>query len=100
LAKNAIVYTTRREEEFSPVKNAQGDDSPATSKRDQVRRAAEWLEIAGVEVERVNSEPGSVLEISPLFATSVEQLKERKLPFTEIKAGKKLYFDESGPQEV
>jgi UDP-N-acetylglucosamine/UDP-N-acetylgalactosamine diphosphorylase len=100
LAKNAIVYTTRREEEFSPVKNAQGDDSPATSKRDQVRRAAEWLEIAGVEVHRVNSEPGSVLEISPLFATSAEQLKTRKLLFTEIKAGKKIYFGEAGPEEV
>jgi UDP-N-acetylglucosamine/UDP-N-acetylgalactosamine diphosphorylase len=100
LAKNAIVYTTRREEEFSPVKNAHGDDSPATSKRDQIRRAAEWLEIAGVNVHRVNSEPGSVLEISPLFATSAEQLKERKLPFTQIEAGKKVYFDESGPREV
>src|SRR5688572_22310262 len=51
LAENAIVYTTRRDEEFSPVKNAQGDDSPATSKRDQIRRAAEWLELAGVDVE-------------------------------------------------
>src|SRR5205085_10623863 len=39
LAKNAIVYTTDRGEEFSPVKNAEGVDSPATSKRDQVRRA-------------------------------------------------------------
>jgi UDP-N-acetylglucosamine/UDP-N-acetylgalactosamine diphosphorylase len=100
LAKNAIVYTTRREEEFSPVKNAQGDDSPATSKRDQIRRAAEWLEIAGVEVHRAHCEPASVLEISPLFATSAEQLKTRKLAFKEIPAGKKIYFGESGPQEV
>jgi UDP-N-acetylglucosamine/UDP-N-acetylgalactosamine diphosphorylase len=100
LAKNAIVYTTRREEEFSPVKNAQGDDSPATSKRDQVRRAADWLEIAGVEVHREYSEPASVLEISPLFATSAEQLKERKLPFKEIAVGKKIYFGEEGPREM
>ena len=63
-------------------------------------RAAEWLEIAGVNVERVNSEPASVLEVSPLFATSAEQLKSRKLPFTRIGAGKKIYFDESGPREV
>jgi UDP-N-acetylglucosamine/UDP-N-acetylgalactosamine diphosphorylase len=100
LAKNAIVYTTKREEEFSPVKNAQGDDSPATSKRDQVRRAAEWLEIAGVNVHRVNSEPGSTLEISPLFATSRDQLKSRTLPFNDIQPGNKVYFDETGPKNL
>ena len=42
LAKNAIVYETERAEEFSPVKNAEGNDSPATSRRDQIRRAARW----------------------------------------------------------
>jgi UDP-N-acetylglucosamine/UDP-N-acetylgalactosamine diphosphorylase len=97
LAKNAIVYTTRRDEEFSPVKNAAGDDSPATCKRDQIRRAAEWLEYAGVGVDRANSEPASVIEISPLFATSREQLKERRLSMPQIPGGKTVYFDESGP---
>jgi UDP-N-acetylglucosamine/UDP-N-acetylgalactosamine diphosphorylase len=95
LAKNAIVYTTRREEEFSPVKNAQGDDSPATCKRDQIRRAAQWLERAGVEVIREHSEPASVLEISPLFATSAQQLRERKLAFSQIKPGEQVYLDAS-----
>jgi UDP-N-acetylglucosamine/UDP-N-acetylgalactosamine diphosphorylase len=98
LAENAIVYQTKRDEEFSPVKNAQGDDSPATSRRDQIRRAAEWLELAGVNVHRAHGEPASTLEISPLFATSAQQLKARKLPFTEIKAGQRIYFDESGPK--
>jgi UDP-N-acetylglucosamine/UDP-N-acetylgalactosamine diphosphorylase len=50
LAKNAIVYETERAEEFSPVKNAEGVDSPATSRRDQIRRAARWLRSARVEV--------------------------------------------------
>ena len=50
LAKNAIVYETDRAEEFSPVKNAEGVDSPATCRRDQIRRAARWLREAGVEV--------------------------------------------------
>jgi UDP-N-acetylglucosamine/UDP-N-acetylgalactosamine diphosphorylase len=98
LAKNAIVYTTRREEEFSPVKNAQGDDSPATCRRDQIRRAADWLEIAGVKVHRASAaEPAAVLEISPLFATSAQQLKPRNIPFKEIKPNETIYFDESGP---
>src|SRR5205809_7777385 len=47
LAKNAIVYETDRAEEFSPVKNAEGSDSSATCRRDQIRRAARWLTRAG-----------------------------------------------------
>ena len=39
LARDAIVFETERAEEFSPVKNAEGVDSPATCHRDQIRRA-------------------------------------------------------------
>src|SRR5205085_10111846 len=69
-AENAIVYTTDRAEEFSPVKNAEGVDSPATSRRDQIRRAARWLRDARVEVPMKDGEPDAVIEISPLLATS------------------------------
>jgi len=100
LAKNAIVYTTDRAEEFSPVKNATGDDSPATCKRDQIRRAARWLEAAGVSVARENGEVSAVLEISPLFATSAAQLKTRKLNFKKIASGEKIKFDESGAHKA
>jgi UDP-N-acetylglucosamine/UDP-N-acetylgalactosamine diphosphorylase len=96
LARNPIVYTTRRAEEFSPVKNAQGDDSPAASRRDQVHRAADWLELAGVNVARAHGEPPPI-EISPLFATSAKQLKSRNIGLKEIRADQKVYFDESGP---
>jgi len=92
LAKNAIVYETERAEEFSPVKNAEGVDSPATSRRDQIRRAARWLEQAGVKVARKDGEPDAKLEISPLFATSGEQLQTRQLPTREIKPGDVVYL--------
>jgi UDP-N-acetylglucosamine/UDP-N-acetylgalactosamine diphosphorylase len=91
LAKNAIVYTTDRAEEFSPVKNAEGVDSPATSRRDQIRRAARWLQAAGVEVPVKQGEPDAVLEISPLFATSAVQLATRQIPET-IRGGEKVYL--------
>ena len=67
LAKNAIVYETDRAEEFCPVKNAEGVDSPATCRRDQIRRAARWLSGAGVEVPTKDGEPDATLEISPLL---------------------------------
>jgi UDP-N-acetylglucosamine/UDP-N-acetylgalactosamine diphosphorylase len=92
LAKNPIVYTTDRAEEFSPVKNAEGVDSPATSKRDQIRRAARWLESAGVEIAKKNGEPDAEIEISPLFATSAQQLRMRKLPVQRVGSGEKTYI--------
>jgi len=93
LGKEPIVYTTAREEEFSPVKNAEGTDSPATCKRDQIRRAARWLEAAGVIIPRkADGEPDCTIEISPLFATSAEQLKTRNLQIKAIDPGASIYF--------
>ena len=94
LAENAIVYETARSDEFSPVKNAEGDDSPETSRRDQIRRAARWLAAAGVEVpRRGDGEPDAHIEISPLFADSVEVLAERNLPSNRIQPGERIYFE-------
>lgn len=73
LAKNPIVLETERAEEFSPVKNAEGADSPATSRADQVKRAKRWLAEAGVKVAEE-----TVVEISPLYAATAEQLKGKK----------------------
>lgn len=88
LAKNPLVLYTERGEEFSPVKNAEGDDSPATSRRDQIRRAARWLEFCGVSVPRgADSEPALKLEISPNFALDVHELRERLVAPPELKPG-------------
>jgi len=78
LAQNPIVYTTSRAEEFSPVKNAEGGDSPATSKRDQSRRHARWLESAGVAIPKTaDGEPAATVEVSPPYAMTAEHLKNR-----------------------
>jgi UDP-N-acetylglucosamine/UDP-N-acetylgalactosamine diphosphorylase len=95
LAKNAIVYTTDRAEEFSPVKNAQGVDSPESSRRDQVRRAARWLSTAGIKVPTRNGEPDALLEISPLLGTSAKQLASRRLGHRQIQSGDSVYLDET-----
>ncbi|MEO6434847.1 MAG: UDPGP type 1 family protein, partial [Tepidisphaeraceae bacterium] len=92
LAKNAIVYETDRSEEFSPVKNAEGTDSPETCRRDQVRRAARWLKSACVNVPLKNGEPDATLEISPLYATSAEQLASHKAEIDTITDGQTLYL--------
>jgi UDP-N-acetylglucosamine/UDP-N-acetylgalactosamine diphosphorylase len=96
LAKNAIVLETERGEEFSPVKNAQGNDSPETCRRDQMRRAARWLRSAGVEVPAKGEEPDATLEISPLLAVNEEQLSQRRAGLSRIEPGQVVYLGEKG----
>lgn len=92
LAKNAIVFTTDRAEEFSPVKNADGGDSPATSKRDQTRRFARWLKAAGVNVPtKPDGEPDATIEISPLYANSEAELVAKR-PTVTIAPGASVYI--------
>lgn len=90
LAENSIILETDRVEEFAPIKNAEGTDSPQTSLALQTERAARWLERNGVEVAR--GEDGKVLaviEISPLTALEPEHLKNVTLP-ERVGAGETL----------
>jgi len=93
LARNAMAYVTERGEEFSPVKNAEGVDSPLTCRRDQIRRSARWLAQAGVKIPQRNSEPDATIEISPLFAVNADELSGKKLPCSAINAGQTIYLE-------
>ncbi|HED53272.1 MAG TPA: UDPGP type 1 family protein, partial [Phycisphaerales bacterium] len=53
-ARDSIILETSREEEFAPIKNAEGIDSAESSARLQSARAARWLEAAGVRVPRAS----------------------------------------------
>lgn len=94
LARRAIVLRQDRAECFSPVKNADGVDSPATARRDMVRRAARWLESCGVELpRRPDGEPDCLIEISPRFALDAEQLKSRLNEIPVIARGGRVYLE-------
>jgi UDP-N-acetylglucosamine/UDP-N-acetylgalactosamine diphosphorylase len=91
LAHKPLVMYTRRTEEFSPVKNAEGTDSPATARRDLVGRAARWLETCGCQVPRdAGGEPDLPIEISPAFALDADDLRERLVGPPELKPGQPL----------
>ena len=95
LAKACVILETDRAEEFSPVKNAQGADSPATCLHDQVRRAARWLAKAGLAVPRdADKKVAAAIEISPLFADCPERLAQVVDPKLTITAGQNLYLGE------
>jgi UDP-N-acetylglucosamine/UDP-N-acetylgalactosamine diphosphorylase len=74
LAERYLAMETRRSEEFSPLKNATGADSPETVKADQSALHTRWLEQAG------GAANGFPLEISPLFALDAEELASKIRP--------------------
>ncbi|HLJ94885.1 MAG TPA: UDPGP type 1 family protein [Gemmataceae bacterium] len=75
LAERWAVVETSRREEFVPLKNATGPDSPAVVRQAISNRAADWLEQAGIAVPRQpNGDSAVALEISPLYALNAREL--------------------------
>ncbi|HEY8995091.1 MAG TPA: UDPGP type 1 family protein [Lacunisphaera sp.] len=77
-AKNSVVIETARADDFSPVKNAEGVDSPKTCREDQMRQFARWLKGAGATVETdATGLPKATIEVSPLFGYDAETFAAR-----------------------
>ena len=57
-AKSTCVVETVRDAEYSPVKNAEGTDSPRSARRDLAAQYRAWLDAAGV-----SAPPGAAIEI-------------------------------------
>ena len=69
-AKRAAFLAFDQKDEFSPVKNAEGNDSPATCKQDLQAKWARWFAELGIKV------PKEVpIEIDPVYAVDAEDLK-------------------------
>ncbi|KAK3329493.1 nucleotide-diphospho-sugar transferase [Apodospora peruviana] len=64
----------RREDEFSPLKNAPGtgEDDPDTSRRDIMAQGARWLQAAGANLAK----PEDGFEVSPLASYGGEGLED------------------------
>jgi UDP-N-acetylglucosamine/UDP-N-acetylgalactosamine diphosphorylase len=76
-ARNPVVIETLRADDFSPVKNASGLDSPATCADDQRRQFARWLRAQGeVLATDASGLPAVNLEVSPLFGYDEESFAE------------------------
>lgn len=89
LAERSIVYEADRVEEFAPIKNAEGVDSPRSSREIQTLRAARWLEASGVHIPWRDAAdpaggaqpiPDCTIELSPLAAIEPEDLRAAALP--------------------
>ncbi len=93
LAKKSIILQTIRSEEFAPTKNATGVDSAVTTKQMMIDRAAAWLESAGVTIPRKpDGSPDCVVEITPGFALTREDVVKKRDRIPAIKPGDVIYL--------
>jgi UDP-N-acetylglucosamine/UDP-N-acetylgalactosamine diphosphorylase len=72
LAQRTCCVEVLRQEEFAPIKNNEGIDSPATASQAMMRLHQRWLQSAGIIVPE-----GAKVEISPLFALDEEELRRK-----------------------
>ena len=68
MARRWLAVETPRAEEFAPLKNATGADSPENVRRALLNLYGGWLERAGVKTN------GHPVEVSPLFALDAAEL--------------------------
>ena len=65
-----VTFMVGREDEFAPIKNASGKDSPEESTRIQSDLYKQWMIDAGLEKKQVKQMKS--VEVSPLFALNKE----------------------------
>lgn len=76
-ARHPVVIETRRADDFSPVKNAEGVDSPETCRQDQLRQFGRWLKANGAAVDDDETGlPRAAIEVSPLFGYDEDSFAE------------------------
>lgn len=90
-SESSVTLEVDRADEFSPVKNGSGDDSPETCRADLVRRWGRWLEGAGMALPGGAERGESVLEIDPLLAEDAESFAGLANPTSRECAGGQLF---------
>ena len=94
LANHSLVLETDRSEQFAPIKNADGEDSPASSRAALAARTAAWFKQAGIPFPLdQDGQPAATVELSPRTLNSPEDLQAaaRRLPI--IQPGKDYYLE-------
>jgi UDP-N-acetylglucosamine/UDP-N-acetylgalactosamine diphosphorylase len=72
-SERSVTLEVERFSEFSPVKNADGEDSPATSRRDLCRLFAGWAAAAGRALPEPDTAGVHPVEVDPRLAETREE---------------------------
>jgi UDP-N-acetylglucosamine/UDP-N-acetylgalactosamine diphosphorylase len=97
LTERSTIVEVERRHEFSPVKNKDGDDSPATTRRDLCAMHATWAAEAGVALPPADPHGNVQIEIDPMYAESAQEFAARgpKHRMTHSQGGH--YYGEAHP---
>jgi UDP-N-acetylglucosamine/UDP-N-acetylgalactosamine diphosphorylase len=77
LARSGIVVEVRRDEEFQPVKSAEGRDTPDQAREALSRLHARWLEGWAPIPRDEGGRPVHPVEVSPLHALDQQELRSK-----------------------
>ncbi|MEX1023794.1 MAG: UTP--glucose-1-phosphate uridylyltransferase [Planctomycetota bacterium] len=72
-AERSVTLEVDRALEFSPVKNREGSDSPATAKRDMCQLYADWARGRDIELPPADGAGDVRVEVDPLLAETREE---------------------------
>ena len=83
-ASNVMLMEIERDKEYSPVKSRTGRGSPEEARQAVSNLFGSWLERAGATVERdgTNGNVAVPIEISPMYASSPEEIAAKLKPGT------------------
>lgn len=93
-AHDPVVIETLRANDFSPVKNATGVDSPQTCRDDQLRQFRRWFEANGAPVPAdATGLPPFAFEVSPLFGYDEDSFADAWRRSSKPEAQPGLYLE-------